>query len=209
MRRYAVPERCARRIGSTLRLVELAARVLLHRLYPQNARVSTNEVVSHCEMVRTYLNARFTAFAPVIMLLWAELGCNARRADPFSASQLIIGRTTAVTVTQLQSEAARFGAAQPIEARELCRLPGAAVHLILVRGEEQPHKHVDHDLVVVLLRGKGVMRLAQHTHRVRAGDVVVIERGTEHAFSNRARDGSLAVVVRIPPPPPAARSSER
>ncbi len=154
--------------------------------------------------------ARHAAIVPVALVLWGFGGCAAHRAARPSDSQLLIGRQTdRSAVVALGDKAAELSAGKPLEARELCKLPGATVDLLLVRGAEEPHQHPDHDLIVVLLRGTGLMLLGGETHRVQAGDVVIIERGTNHAFRNRAREGSLALVVRVPPSTPSPMAAER
>ncbi|MGH7829372.1 MAG: cupin domain-containing protein, partial [Candidatus Binatia bacterium] len=65
-------------------------------------------------------------------------------------------------------------------------------HLVWIQSEEKPHRHADHDLTVRLLRGEGVLSYGAQSVPMRAGDLVVIPRGTAHAFVNRSRAPAAA-----------------
>jgi quercetin dioxygenase-like cupin family protein len=86
-----------------------------------------------------------------------------------------------------------------IRADEVGRMPGATVHLVQVRGGEAPHRHDHHDMVVTVLRGRGVLRRGDSEHRMRAGDVAAVRRGEPHWFTNRGGEPSVALVVFAPP----------
>lgn len=108
-------------------------------------------------------------------------------------------------VVSLEEELANTPSSAPIAAAPLLRTNDALVQVVRIHGEETFHKHQEHDLIVFLVRGQGRMRLGENISHIEAGDVVVVQRGVPHAFQNRARDGSLAVVVSVPP----ARSEDR
>ncbi len=163
-----------------------------------------------CMFPRVKWVASGATAAWVAFTIFSALGCTAARKDEVLGRKVLIGRGTATArVLDLPAEAAVLSAGKPIEARDLCALPGATLHLLLVRGEEQPHEHPDQDLIVVLLRGKGSMLLGSGVHPVQAGDVIVVERGAKHAFQNRTPEGSLALVVRVPPSTPSSTPAER
>lgn len=86
-----------------------------------------------------------------------------------------------------------------LRADEVARTAGATVHLVQVRGAERPHRHDRHDMVVTVLRGRGVLRVAGAAHAMRAGDVAAVPRGVPHWFANRGRTPAVAVVVFAPP----------
>ncbi|GIW43153.1 MAG: hypothetical protein KatS3mg077_0435 [Candidatus Binatia bacterium] len=130
-------------------------------------------------------------------------GCLSSRDARLHGKRILLGRADSAFVQkELRQEASRLRGTQPIEARELCSLPNVGVQLVRIVGAEKPHRHPDHDLVVFLLEGRGLMLLGQETHAIEAGDVVVIERGAEHAFRNANHGGTVAIVVRVPPAPP-------
>jgi quercetin dioxygenase-like cupin family protein len=77
--------------------------------------------------------------------------------------------------------------------------------LVQVRDREPLHRHVDSDITVFMLRGKGDMRLGKETRPVKAGDVIHIERGTIHAYINHGPEPAAALVVYSPAPGPKDR----
>ena len=56
-----------------------------------------------------------------------------------------------------------------------------------------------HDLVVVLLRGRGSMRLGEESRAVGEGSIVYVPRGSVHAFTNEADTPAFAYVLYTPP----------
>ncbi|HET6203608.1 MAG TPA: cupin domain-containing protein [Planctomycetota bacterium] len=78
----------------------------------------------------------------------------------------------------------------------------ASHHLAIVR-EEPLHRHERHDLTVQGLRGEGWLRLVlgegERSIRMAPGTVVLIPRGTPHAF--RATGGKPYVALAVFSPP--------
>jgi mannose-6-phosphate isomerase-like protein (cupin superfamily) len=72
-------------------------------------------------------------------------------------------------------------------------------HIVQIRDREVPHVHKNHDLTVVVLRGKGPIVIDQEQRFLGAGDVVFIPRDTVHYFTNASRDPAVALVVFSPP----------
>jgi quercetin dioxygenase-like cupin family protein len=77
--------------------------------------------------------------------------------------------------------------------------------LVQVRDREPLHYHADSDLTVVLLRGKGVIRIGASDTAIRAGDIVHVPRGVVHAYFNGGTEIGVAFVAMAPPPGPADR----
>lgn len=77
--------------------------------------------------------------------------------------------------------------------------------LVQVRDREPLHRHMDSDITVFMLRGKGEMRIGNETRPVKAGDVIHIERGVIHAYINRGPEPAAALVVYSPAPGPKDR----
>ena len=76
---------------------------------------------------------------------------------------------------------------------------GSSHHLVAIRNAEIPHRHLEHDLLVVMLRGHGSMRLGAETRPVGEGSVLFVPRGTAHAFRNAAATPAVAYAVYWPP----------
>ena len=70
--------------------------------------------------------------------------------------------------------------------------------MVSIRGAEVPHRHERHDLLVVLLKGFGSMRLADEVSTVGEGSILYIPRGTPHAFTNRSDAVAVAYAVYLP-----------
>jgi len=113
--------------------------------------------------------------------------------------------TPRVAIGALQHGLDSFLAAHPlakdaeIRADLLQRMSGASVHVVQVRGRERPHRHMEHDLVVEVLRGDGVLTLAGTAIPMRAGDSVAVPRGTAHWFASTPGSLSVALATFAPP----------
>jgi len=76
--------------------------------------------------------------------------------------------------------------------------PDATFQLLEARAPERPHVHDTHDLTVVLLRGRGVLRVEGREHPMAAGDVVHIGRGRVHAFVPSGSEPTLGLAIFSP-----------
>jgi len=88
---------------------------------------------------------------------------------------------------------------QNIRVDEIGRTASASYHVAQVRGAESPHRHVTHDLTVVVLRGHGTLTRDGERVAVVAGDTSVIARGAPHWFANGARTPAVSLVIFVPP----------
>lgn len=71
-------------------------------------------------------------------------------------------------------------------------------HLVAIREAEVPHRHDHHDLVVVILKGHGAMRLGDAERPVGPGSILYVPRGTVHAFRNASDAPAAAYAVYAP-----------
>ena len=71
-------------------------------------------------------------------------------------------------------------------------------HVVTIRDREVPHRHDRHDLVVVMLRGHGHMRLGDEERPVGEGSVLYVPRGTPHAFRNASDAPAVAYAMYAP-----------
>jgi len=96
-------------------------------------------------------------------------------------------------------------AAHPLESgktfqvTELGRDTTSSHHLVWIVDREQPHRHDTHDLVVVMLRGWGTLRMGSETKPLGAGSIVYIPRGTPHAFTNLSGAPAASYAIYSPP----------
>jgi mannose-6-phosphate isomerase-like protein (cupin superfamily) len=89
-----------------------------------------------------------------------------------------------------------------IRADPVHRTEQASWHLVQVRAAETPHRHADHDLQVVILRGGGDLHLGDRTIALGRGDVALIPHGAMHWFANAGDEPAVALVTYVPPAPP-------
>jgi quercetin dioxygenase-like cupin family protein len=115
------------------------------------------------------------------------------------------GRTPRVDLPPMANDITAFVAAHPlapdqnIRVDEVGRTASATYHLVQVRRGESPHRHMAHDLTVVVLDGGGTLDRGERRVVLTRGDVAVIPRGEVHWFTNRGRGNALALVVFSPP----------
>lgn len=79
------------------------------------------------------------------------------------------------------------------------RDPHSSHHTVAIRRAEDLHRHDDHDLMVVILRGHGTMQLGKERRPVGEGSILYIPRGTPHAFENASDRPAVAYAVYHPP----------
>ena len=95
------------------------------------------------------------------------LGACARRARRIDLPPLAGGVEAFVAAHPLAP-------AQNIRADEVGRTASASYHLVQVRGGESPHRHVAHDLTVVMLDGGGSLARGERRVDLAPGEVAVI-----------------------------------
>jgi mannose-6-phosphate isomerase-like protein (cupin superfamily) len=88
---------------------------------------------------------------------------------------------------------------ESVRVTELGRDAGTSHHLVRIRDREELHRHERHDLLVVMLRGHGTMRLGGGERPVGPGSILYVPRGAPHAFRNQAAEPAVAYLVYAPP----------
>jgi mannose-6-phosphate isomerase-like protein (cupin superfamily) len=98
-----------------------------------------------------------------------------------------------------------LGPKENLKAVTLARSEESVHLLVQVREREPLHYHADSDISVLLLRGAGEMHLGEEKYKVKAGDVMLVPRGTVHYFVNAGPEPAAALVIYSPPPGPNDR----
>lgn len=135
---------------------------------------------------------RLPALVRCTVLMTLALGC-------------VAGPGPSVTLPERRSSLEALLAERPvadaslIRSDEVARTTRLSVHLVQARGPERPHRHVHHDLVVMVVRGRGILHLADRPHPLAAGDLAVVPRGVPHWFEPQGRRPAVAVVTFSPP----------
>jgi len=130
-----------------------------------------------------------------------------RRGAPLLIVALLAGcaaRSPMVAIGPLGDGLDAFLAAhvpgdENIRADPVARTETASYHVVQVRDGERPHRHATHDLTVLVLRGHGTLVLGRQRIPLRAGDAVLVARGTLHWFVNEGRGRAVALAVFTPP----------
>jgi mannose-6-phosphate isomerase-like protein (cupin superfamily) len=111
---------------------------------------------------------------------------------------LLPGGRRTLSFEELAAKAA-LGPGEAFRAEELARDAATSHHVVAIRDRETPHRHDRHDLLVVMLRGHGFMRLGGEERPVGQGSVLYVPRGTLHAFRNASDEPAVAYAVYLPP----------
>jgi mannose-6-phosphate isomerase-like protein (cupin superfamily) len=82
--------------------------------------------------------------------------------------------------------------------REVGRDAHTSHHVVWIRDREELHRHDRHDLLVVIVRGFGAMRLGDEERPVGEGSILYVPRGTPHAFRNASGEVAVAYAVYAP-----------
>ncbi len=93
----------------------------------------------------------------------------------------------------------RLGPDEALRVRELGRDASTSHHLVWIRDREPLHRHECHDLMVVVLQGRGFLRLGKEERAVGEGSILYVPRGAVHAFRNAGPEPAVAYVVYVPP----------
>jgi mannose-6-phosphate isomerase-like protein (cupin superfamily) len=120
----------------------------------------------------------------------------ARGAPPAVFDGLLPGRLN-VPLETLASRAA-LAPGQAFRVVEIGRDAHTSHHVATIRDREVPHRHDRHDLVVVMVRGHGHMRMGDEERPIGEGSVLYVPRGTPHAFRNDSDAPAVAYAMYAP-----------
>lgn len=81
---------------------------------------------------------------------------------------------------------------------ELARDAHTSHHVVWIRDREVPHRHDRHDLMVVMLRGHGFMRIGEEERALGEGSILYVPRATVHAFRNTSDEPAAAYAIYTP-----------
>ncbi len=107
------------------------------------------------------------------------------------------GRTTP-TIAHL-IDLAELADDQRFKVVDVGRDDASSHHVVAIRDREAPHRHDTHDLVVVILKGYGTMRIGNEDRPVGEGSILYVPRATVHAFRNLSSEPAVAYAVYFPP----------
>ncbi len=82
----------------------------------------------------------------------------------------------------------------PVAQNETC-----SVSLVQLRGHLKAHYHAQHDEMVYILSGQGVMTVGETKRPVQAGDIISIKRNVIHTVEARSTQPLTALSIMSPP----------
>jgi Carboxypeptidase regulatory-like domain/Cupin domain len=86
-----------------------------------------------------------------------------------------------------------IGGKQPIKESILACTPLETVRLLQVRDSIASHVHDRMDEVIYVVAGEGAVKMADGTKTINAGTLVVVPRGSDHAFERRGKNPLIVV----------------
>jgi mannose-6-phosphate isomerase-like protein (cupin superfamily) len=128
---------------------------------------------------------------------WLAGGAPAADAPPAVLDALLPNGRETLPLAAL-AERIRLAPDEDFRVAEVGRDTGSSHHLVAIRRAEVPHRHERHDLLVVMLRGHGRMRLGAEERPVGEGSILYVPRGAVHAFRNDAPEPAIAYAVYLP-----------
>jgi mannose-6-phosphate isomerase-like protein (cupin superfamily) len=105
------------------------------------------------------------------------------------------------TLAQRWEEVVRthpLGPDEQVKGLLLSDRPAVSHVVVQIRGREQLHIHQEHDVTIVMLRGTGRLALGDRVLSLRAGDTVLIPRGTPHYYLNEGREPTVVLAIFTP-----------
>lgn len=91
-----------------------------------------------------------------------------------------------------------MSAVREISAEEISRGESGSTQIIQLRTGHPLHVHQRHDLIAILLKGRGVLTLGSRRLELKPGAIVSIPRGVPHAFKNTGSEPAVAYVTYFP-----------
>ncbi len=143
------------------------------------------------------MTRRLTRLAALVPLCGALAMTLAARGQPPAVFDGLLPGRLHVPLEEL-AEGAPLAPEQGFRVDLIGRDAHTSHHVATIRDREVPHRHDRHDLLVVMLRGHGHMRLGDEERPVGEGSVLYVPRGTPHAFRNESDAPAVAYAMYAP-----------
>ena len=136
-----------------------------------------------------------------LYLLWLSslLLAAAPAAPPVPTVDALLGAQRVRIPLAVLADRAPLAAGEDFRVVELGRDASTSHHVVAIRTAETPHRHDRHDLLVMVVRGYGSMRIGDATLPVGEGSLLYVPRGAVHAFTNESGAPSVAYAIYTPP----------
>ena len=101
----------------------------------------------------------------------------------FVAAQLVSHDASRRGVAYSAAEGLTHAEGEALVSHAVGALDGSSAHHLRIANGVAGHYHVAHDETVFILSGTGVFTMAEETHSIGPGSVLLIPRGTVHALA--------------------------
>ena len=128
---------------------------------------------------------------------WLASSVTAEDAPPAVLDALFSSGRETLSFAALEARV-KLAPGEDFRVIELARDTETSQHLVAIRGAEIPHRHDRHDLLVVMLRGHGRMRIGAVQRPVGERSILYVPRGAVHAFQNDSPEPAVAYAVYVP-----------
>lgn len=85
-----------------------------------------------------------------------------------------------------------------ISVKNLNHNPNASTFLVWVKDTVTAHKHIEHNELVYILKGKGKFHLGEESFNIKKGDVVFVPKNTFHSVQIKSRKMMQVLSVQTP-----------
>ena len=89
-------------------------------------------------------------------------------------------------------------AGQDVSIEEISRGDTASTAIVQIRGRQSSHLHEGHDVIIILLKGRGMLTAGGRNLEVRPGSIVTLPRGTAHSFISKSSEPAVAYALFTP-----------
>ncbi len=141
-------------------------------------------------------NRRALTSVLVLSLFWLAA---APASDSAPTIDALLGSERVRIPLAALAERAPLAPGQDFRAVELGRDAASSHHVVAIRSAETPHRHARHDLLVLIVRGHGTMRIGDAALPVGEGSLLYVPRGAVHAFTNQSGAPALSYAIYSPP----------
>lgn len=136
---------------------------------------------------------------PCALALGVLLLAAAPPRDAAPTVDALLGKERVRIPLSALAERVPLAADQDFRVVELGRDAATSHHVVAIRTAETPHRHDHHELVVVMVRGHGTMRIGDEVLPVGEGSVLYVPRGAVHAFANQSGAPAVSYAIYAPP----------
>lgn len=136
---------------------------------------------------------------PRVLALSLLLVAAAPATDPTVTVDALLGPERVRIPLGALAERAPLAPGQDFRVVEVGRDAVTSHHVVAIRTAETAHRHDRHELLVMIVRGRGTMRIGDAALPVGEGSLLYVPRGAVHAFANQSGAPAVSYAIYSPP----------